>query len=236
MAAAPPSRVRDARIAGLWYLAMVLSGPFGIIYVPSRLIVAGDAAATAANIAAHPLLLRLGTASSLVCQVAFVFTVLALRRLFSGIGDGWSRMMGALVVAGVPVAVSNELFQLAALELGSGGAYAGLPAEHRAALALLALQVHAQGIFVASFFWGLWLLPFGVLVIRSGFIPKVIGALLVAGCCSYLLDSTFALLLPQYHDTLSSVLMLPLAAGELSAVAWLLIKGARAAPTAAADP
>src|SRR5687768_10427261 len=95
------SRKRLARIAGLWYLAMVLSGPIGIVYVPSRIVVAGDAGATAKNIVAHELLLRVGILSSLVCQISFVFLVLALNRLFRGVNERQAKLMVSLVIAAV---------------------------------------------------------------------------------------------------------------------------------------
>ena len=214
---------------------MALSGPIGILLVPSKIIVAGDAAATAANIEAHELLLRVGIVSSVFCQVSFVFLALALRRLFHGVDDRHARLMVSLVIAAVPIAIVNELFHVAALEFGTGGAHlAALSPEQRSALALAFLNVRQTGIAVAGFFWGLWLLPFGVLVIRSGFIPKVLGVLLIAGCFSYLIDSCVALFAPEHRDALASVLMLPLAAGEISTVLWLLIKGVRVRESAAA--
>jgi hypothetical protein len=227
-------RKRTARIAGIWYLVMALSGPIGIIYVPSKILVSGDAGATAANIAAHELLLRVGIFSSLFCQVSFLFLVLALNRLFQGVNDRHAKLMVSLVVAAVPVAIVNEFCQVAALELSSGAAYLnGLPAEQRNALALALLNVHQRGISIAGIFWGLWLFPFGILAIQSRFIPKILGALLIVGCFSYLIDSSVALLAPQYRSGLSDALMLPLAVGEISMVFWLLIKGVRSPDVAA---
>lgn len=222
----PPKR--SARIAGLWYLAMALSGPIGIMYVPSKILVAGDATATATNIATHALLLRVGILSSFVCQICFVFLVLALSRLFEGVNEKQSKLMVSLVIAAVPIAIVNELFQVAALELNSGAAYlnALLP-EQRNALSLMLVNVHQHGISILGIFWGLWLIPFGLLVIQSGFIPKILGVLLIAGCFAYLADSSIALLAPQHRAAVSDVLMIPLAVGEISMVFWLLIKGAR---------
>ena len=223
------SRKRPARIAGLWYLAMALSGPIGIVYVPSKILVAGDAGATAANIVAHELLLRVGILSSLVCQISFVFLVLALNRLFRGVNDRQAKLMVSLVIAAVPIAIVNELFQLAALELGKGGAHlTALAPEQRNALALAFLNVHQNGISLVESFWGLWLFPFGVLVIQSRFIPRILGALLIVSGCSYLLETFVVLLAPQHRETLAVVLTLPMALGELSMVLWLLIKGVRA--------
>lgn len=222
------SRKRLARIAGLWYLAMAASGPFGILYVPSKILVPGDAGATAANIATHELLLRAGVVGSIVCQITFVFLALALRRLFEGVDDNYTKLMVSLVVAAVPVAIVNELCHVAALELGAGNAYlTALSPEQRGALALAAMNARQTGVAIVGVFWGLWLFPFGVLVIRSTFIPKVLGVLLIVGCFSYLIDSGVALLAPAHRDALAGFLMLPLAAGEIATVFWLLIKGVR---------
>lgn len=223
-------RRRTARIAGLWYLAVALVGPVGIMLVPSQIVVPGNAAATAANLAAHEGLLRLGIVSSLVCQICFVFLVVALDRLFAGVHETYAKLMVSLVIAAVPIAIVNELFNLAALELGTGAIYASaIPEEQRSALTLALLNVHQHGLAIAGVFWGLWLFPFGVLVIRSGFIPKVFGALLIVGCFSYLIDSSVALLAPQHRSVISGVLMLPLGIGEFAIIFWLLIKGVRVA-------
>lgn len=221
------SREHTARIAGLWYLGMAVTGPIGLVYMPSKIIAVADPATTAANVVAHELLLRVGVASSLLCQVIFVFLVLALERLFRGISENHSKLMLALVIAAVPIAVGNELFALAALELARGAATPGFDAGQRAALVSMLLNVHQHGVAVAGIFWGLWLFPFGILVLRSGLIPKVFGILLIVGCVSYLVDSSVALLLPQQHEAVARVLGLPLAAGELGMVLWLLIRGVR---------
>jgi hypothetical protein len=226
---------RSARIAGLWYLAMGLSGPIGLVYAPSKIIVAGDAETTASNLAAHELLLRVGVASSLVCQVSFVFLVLALKQLFQSVNAAQVRLMVMLVVASVPIAVANLVFPLAALELAGGAPYLNaLAPAQRSALALLALNVHQLGIYIVEIFWGLWLFPFAALVLRSEFIPKVFGVLLIVSGACYLIECFVMLLAPRYQDALAHLLPLPMAAGEVSMIFWLLIKGVR--ERAAAGP
>lgn len=97
--------------------------------------------------------------------------------------------------------------------------------------ALMCLNVHHHGIAIAGIFWGLWLFPFGMRVIRSGFMPRLLGMLLIAGGCSYLVDSAVALLIPQYRSAMSGILMLPLSLGEFGSIFWLLIKGVRPGET-----
>ena len=214
---------RDARVAGLWYLAMALCGPFGIVYVPSQIWAPADATTTLANLQAHEMLLRLGVASNLLCQVIFVFLVLALCRLFLGVSAVHEKLMKSLVIAAVPIAMLNELWQLGALRV----AQSALTPDQQREWVDVFFRLHDDGIAVASIFWGLWLFPFGILALRSGFIPKLLGVLLIVGCFSYLIDSSLALLLPAARVALTDYLMLPLAAGELAMVLWLLIKGVR---------
>ena len=219
-------RKGTARTAGLLYLLLAVTGGFSMLYVPS-LIVPGDAAATAANIAANESLFRLGIFSGLISQVVFVLLVLALYALFRGVSKGYSSVMVALVVAAAPVAFLNMLNQVAALHMLGGAAYltAFAPGQVNA-LMMLFLDLHGHGLLIVELFWGLWLLPLGLLVIRSGFIPRMIGALLIIGFAGYLLDFATRLLLPEYTAIVS-----PIAGvskfGELAIILWLLIKGVK---------
>ena len=222
------SNKKNARIAGLLYLLMGITGPIGLMYVPSTVIVTGDATATANNIMNSELLFRFGIISNLICQISFVFLVLALNRLFKGINEKHAKLMVSLVIAAVPIAFLLELTQVAILVLLNGSDYLKVFApEQLYALAMVFLIVHEQGILIVGIFWGLWLFPFGYLVVKSGFIPKIFGILLIIGCFAYLTDSLTALLFPQRKEIISTILMVPLGAGEISTILWLLIKGAR---------
>lgn len=230
----PPSEVntstqrRHARIAGLWYLAMAVSGPIGLMYVPSKIVVDGDAAATAANLAAHPLLVRVGVLSSLACQVSFVFLALALKRLFRGVNDAQARLMLALVIASVPIAVANNVFPLAAVEIAGGAdTLRSLTLEQRSALAMVLMKAQQFGIAIVEIFWGLWLFPFAALVMRSGFIPKIFGVLLMVSGSAYVVECVIVVLAPQHRVLVGDILTLPLASGEMAMLLWLLIKGVR---------
>ena len=219
---------KKARIAGLWYLVMLITAPIGIMYVPSKIMIAGNATATAANILSHEMLFRVGIFSNLLCQVSFVFLVLALKNLFEGIDKKQSKLMVSLVIAAVPIAIVIEILQLAAIHLLSGSEYLKVfSPDQLNALALSLLNFHEHGIVLAAMFWGLWLLPFGWLVIKSEFIPKILGILLIIGGCSYIVDSSLAILFPNFRHLISSFLLLPLSVGELSMVVWLLVKGVK---------
>jgi hypothetical protein len=160
-----------------------------------------------------------------------VFLVLALYRLFKAVNEAHAKqlvILGALV--SVPIVFVNVLNEIAALVLVSGANYLSVFEKPQLdALAYLFLRVHGQGITVASIFWGLWLFPFGMLVIRSGFIPRVLGVLLMIAGVAYLVSSFATLILPRYAPLVSQA-ALPLEVAELPIIFWLLIWGAKTLP------
>lgn len=226
------STQQQARFAGFLYLLLALSAPIGLMYVPGKLIVSGNATATADNIRASEWLLRVGIASELIHQVIGLFLVLALYHLFKGVNEIHAKQMvifGGLV--SVPIMFVNVLNDVAALVLVSGADFLSVFAKAELdALAYLFLRLHGQGITVASVFWGLWLFPFGMLVIRSRFIPRVFGVLLMIAGVAYLASAFATLVLPQFAPLVSRV-ALPLEVAELPIVFWLLIWGAKTRPT-----
>jgi hypothetical protein len=218
---------KTARLAGLLYLLASIPGPFGLIYVPGQLLVPGDATATADRLRSSGTLLHMGIAADLVSSAAFIFVVLTLYRLFKSVGESAALSMLILFVLSVPIMFLNVLNDLAALELARGAAFlSSFDAHQRDALAYLFLTLHGKGVSVAQIFWGLWLFPFGLLVIRSGFIPRFLGVLLMAAGVGNVISSLTALLLPQYGIQVSSLTTI-LGLCELPIIFWLLIWGAR---------
>ncbi len=226
------STQQQARAAGRLYLLLALTAPLGLLYVPGKLIVSGNATATADNIRASEWLLRIGIASELIHQIIVVFLVLALYRLFKPVNEALAKqvvILGALV--SVPIMFVNVLNDVAALILVSGADFLSVFEKPQLdALAYLFLRLHSQGITVASIFWGLWLFPFGMLVIRSGFIPRVFGVLLMIAGVGYLASSFATLVLPQYAELVSQIAF-PLELAEVPIIFWLLIWGAKTRPT-----
>jgi hypothetical protein len=221
-------------LAGLLYLLLALSAPIGLLIVPGKLIVSGNAAATADNLRASEGLLRLGIASELFHQVLGIYLVLVLYRLFKPVHEGYARQLVALgALVSVPIVFVNVLNEIAALILAKGADFLNVfdPAQ-RDALAYLFIRLHNQGITVASIFWGLWLFPFGILVIRSGFIPRVLGVLLMIAGSAYVANAIVALGLPHLVPSIGKY-ALPLEAGELPIILWLAIWGARPRPAEA---
>jgi hypothetical protein len=224
------SRKKQARVAGLMYLLMGITAPFGLMYVPSKLIVRGNATATADNILGSQSLFRLGIASELISAVIFVFLVLALYRLLKGVNPQAALLMVSLVLVQVPMAFLNEVNEIAALVLVRGADFLSvLEKPERDALAMLFLRLHAQGLMLTEIFWGLWLFPFGWLVLRSAFLPRILGGWLILNGFAYLMVSFTGLLLPQYQDVVSRITF-PVLFGEMAMMLWLLIMGARPHP------
>ena len=211
-----------ARIAGFLYLLMIPLGIFGILYVPSTLIVSGDAATTAGNILAHESLFRLSILSALIIQLDQILLVLVLYKLLKNVNKIHALLMVVFALAAVPIAMLNELNHFAVLLLLSGADYLTLfGANQLHSQVMLFLDLHEHGIFIAQLFWGLWLFPMGYLVFKSGFLPGFIGVLLMIGCFGYLIDSVIFFLFPDVDVTLSSFTFI----GELLLPLWLVIKG-----------
>ncbi len=218
---------KAARIAGAIYLSMVVTGPFSLIYVPSKLIVRGNAAATADNILAHETMFRLSIMADLVGQVIFICLAIALYRLLSGVNKTWAGLMVAFVLVSAAVGFVNTLNDIAALTLFRGADFLTVfDKPQRDALGMLFIRLHSQGIFIDEMFWGLWLFPFGLLVFRSGFLPRLIGGWLMINCFGYVALSFIALLFPPYYETAFGLAQ-PVLFGELAIMLWLLIKGAK---------
>ncbi|PYI97304.1 MAG: DUF4386 domain-containing protein [Verrucomicrobia bacterium] len=218
---------KAARIAGAIYLSMVVTGPFSLIYVPSKLIVHGNAAATSDNILAHETMFRLSILADLVGQVIFICLAIALYRLLSSVNKIWAGLMVAFVLVSAAVGFVNTLNDIAALMLFRGADFlAVLDKTQRDALGMLFIRLHSQGIFIDEIFWGLWLFPFGLLVFRSGFLPRLIGVWLMINCFGYVVLSLTALFFPDHYGAAFSI-MQPVLFGELAIMLWLLIKGAK---------
>ncbi len=219
---------QQARAAGLLYFLVLLIAPIGLVYVPGKLYVRGDPTATADHLRSFVWLFRIGISTELLHEVIWVFVVLALYRLFKPVHETYARQMLILgAVVSVPIVFICVLNEIAALLLVSGTDYMGVFNKQQLdALAYLFYRLHGQGINLASIFWGIWLFPFGLLVIRSGFIPRLLGMLLIIAGLGYVASSSTTLLLPQYQDLVDSVAS-KLEIGELPIILWLLIWGAR---------
>ena len=216
-----------ARLAGLLYVVMSAVMVFSYMYLPGKFMVPGDAAATARRITDAALLYRIGVLSDLVAQILFIFVVLTLYQLFKDVSRTHARLMVTLVCVGVAAEIVNLVTHLAPLILLSGADYLSpFTKPQLDALAMGSLRLgNSLGQLLLAI-WGLWLFPFGILTIKSGFFPKVLGILLMVAGSAYLVSCVTAIIFPARIQVVSQVMM-PLYFGELPIVIWLLVMGAK---------
>lgn len=219
--------VKAARIAGAIYLSMIFVAPFSMLYVPGKLIVRGNAAATAENILAHETMFRLSIFGDLIGQVIFICLGVAFYRLLRDVNKTWAMLMLGFVLVSSAVCFLNVINDVAALILFRGGDFLGVfDKPQRDALAMLFLRLYNYGQFIAEIFWGLWLFPLGLLIYRSGFIPRFIGVWLMINCFGWLALSFTALFFLGNYNALFGYLQ-PVLFGEMALMLYLLIRGAR---------
>ena len=205
-----------ARNAGFLYLLLIPLGIFGILYVPAKLIVAGDISATMNNILENEMLFRMSILSAFLVQFVNLIVVLLLYKIVKGVNKNAAVLMVLFLLLAIPIAFINELNHLAVLALIK---------QDNASESLISffLDLHSSGIYIAQIFWGLWLFPMGYLIYKSGYIPKIIGILLMIGCFGYLFDSVVYLLALDIPFTVSEFTFI----GELVFPLWLVIAGLR---------
>jgi len=210
-----------ARMAGLLYLLGSVAGVFGILYGPS-LIVPGDAAATARNILASEALFRLSIVSALLCQILFIFVALALYQLLKAVNQSMAALMVIFMLLSIPIAMLNELNNLAVLFLLSGATSLHVfTAEQLHALVPLFLNLHALGLDISFLVGALWFFPLGYLVFKSGFLPRILAVLLIMNGLAYVIDSVAAVLLPDLNVNL----VMWTGWVEVVFALWLVIRG-----------
>jgi hypothetical protein len=213
---------KTARVAGCLYLMLFPLGIFGIIYIPSSLIVLGDAATTASNIMANELLYRLSIVTALTLQIVNIFLALALYKLLNPVDKNNAVLMVILVLVAAPIAMLNELNHVAVLLVLSGSdLLTTFSLDQVQASVPLFLNLHEHGVFIAQIFWGLWLFPMGYLIFKSNFLPLALGILMIIGGFGYLVDSFVYFIFPDFDVTFSEFTFL----GELLLPLWLMFKG-----------
>ena len=216
------------RVAGFWYLLLVLAGPIRLIYIPNKLFVHGNATATASNIAAHEWLFRFGIVSDLFCAVILIFLTLAFYRLFKGVDQNLAVLvviLGGVMPALIDfVGVVSDFGALTVVR--SADFLSAFDKPQRDALAMLFLRLRDDQNTAAEILWGLWLFPLAFLVYRSRFLPSFLGVWLTINGFAYVLLSLTGLLLPQYQNK-AFIIAQPALFGELALMLWLVIKGAR---------
>ena len=219
---------KTARIAGFLYLLVAFTGVFELMYVPRKLFVPDDPSATASNILAHQSLIEAHIAVGVISELLFISVVLLLYRLLKGVNREVAAVMVILILIDAPLAflgVGNEAATLTYLR--NPRLLAAFDKPQFDALATLLINFDAQSVLVSEVFWGLWLLPLGFLVYRSGFLPRFLGVWLYVNGLTYLVLSTLRLLTPGNSGTALTIAT-PFIFGEIALTFWLLFKGVKA--------
>ncbi len=216
-----------ARFAGIIYVVMSLAGGYSLLGFPGRFVVRGDAEATARRIMDGLQLYRYTVLGTFVADILFVMLALVLYDLFKDVNRGQARLLVAFVAMSAMLSFV-DLFVLAAppIILGNEAWFTGFTHAQLSDLALGALSLRSRGIWLETMFWGLWLIPFGILIIESRMIPKVIGYLLFVAAAGYIVGSIVTLAWPAYAESVTRYTFL-LQQCELPVLLWLPIMGAR---------
>jgi len=216
------------RVAGLWYLLLVLVGPLRLVYIPTKLFVHGDATATVNNIAAHEWLFRFGIVGDLFGAVVLIFLVLAFYRLFKDVDQYLAILV--VILGGVMPALLyfvNVVSDTGALMIARGADFLSVfDKPQRDALVMLLLRLHDAQNTAAEMLWGLWLIPLAMLVYRSRFLPRFLGVWLFINGIAYVVLCLTGELFPQYSNK-AFLISQPALFGELAFMLWLVIKGAK---------
>lgn len=218
-----------ARIAGLLYLMVVFTGIFSLMYVPNKLIVWDNASLTFNNIAASETLFRLGIVSGLACYTFFLFLSLVLYKLLKPGNENYAKLMVILVSLSVPIFFVNVQNEFTVLSLVTDRNYLAIfSAEQIESQVLFYLDQYDSGMSIVHIFSGLWLFPFGYLVFKSDFLPKILGILLILGGFGYVIDFMGFALFKNYSKLgISQFTILPASIGEIGICLWLIFIGVK---------
>jgi hypothetical protein len=218
---------RLARTAGVLYL-LLTGAAFNEGYVLPRLVKPGDAAATADNIRTSATLFRVGFVGDLVAATCWVLLAMALYLLLKHVNQLAAAAMVTLTAVGAAVHYLNQLNQYTALSIATSDHYTRAFGEAGSdGLTLLFATVQHDGYLIASMFFGLWLIPLGYLVVKSGYFPKPLGVLLVIGGVAYIASLFTQVLAPTVGTRTTPVFIAIGGAAELCFLAWLLIKAVK---------
>ncbi len=215
-----------ARLAGLLYLIWIISALYSLFYVPSQINMKEDPAVVAQNILSNELLFRTSIVMDLINGTIWIFMILIFFQLFKSINRNQAILMFAFVIVQIPVAIVLDIFNITSLMILKGEVLKTLELNQRQDIATFFLKISDYGVMALILYWGLWLLPLGILVYRSQFIPRFLGAWLLINGIAYLVMCIMGLLQPQYKNIIFKI-TIPAMVGEFAFMLWLLIKGVK---------
>jgi Domain of unknown function (DUF4386) len=221
---APPEASRTARVTGLLYLGLALTGLVGFLLIRNQLFVADDPQATLANLVEHESLARLGIIVELGVVLTQALVAVWFYRLFRSVDSFAAGSIAAFGLVNAVAILGSAAALATALEVSND---ASLTVAGGAAATAQLLYVLSGHLWLAGgIFFGLWLIPMGWLVLRSGWLPRALGWTLIVGGVGYVV-STFASYVFPDAGTLTSLLTVPATIGELWIVGYLIIRGVR---------
>ncbi|WP_052158261.1 DUF4386 domain-containing protein [Lacinutrix jangbogonensis] len=221
------SRNKKARVAGILYLLLIISGFIYLVFIPLELIDLQNATKTLENIRSSELLFRLGIVTAICSSLIFMLLPLALYNLLRNVNKVSAKFMVLFALISIPISFVNILNKFSVLTLINNSEYAQKIGQTEfQTQVMLYLENYNNGVQVSQIFWGLWLLPFGYLVYKSDFLPKVLGVFLMAGCFGYLITFFGGFLYSDFNKTIiSDIVGFPAPIGEIGICLWLLIMG-----------
>jgi Domain of unknown function (DUF4386) len=215
-----------ARLAGVFYLAIIFLGICGELFVRGTLVVSGDAVATANNISASPLLWRTAIVGDLMMQVFDIPVIVIFYLLLRPVSESLALFATFINLIQTTVLVANKLNLLVPLFLLDNAGYLQVfSVEQLNAFSYLAIKAHGYGFAIGLIFFGFACLATGHLIYRSRYLPKILGVLMLGAGLSYLLNSFALLLVPSFAAAIFPAVLVPAFIGELSVALWLVVKG-----------
>jgi len=212
---------KTARTAGFLFLLLVPLGFFGGMYIPS-ITVPGNAVTTVNNIIANESLFRLSILCALATPIVTILVALFLYKLLKPVNKNHAVLMVIFTLAAAPIAMLNELNHFAVLLLLNGTEYLKVFSEDQLySQVMFFLDLSHYGASITAIFWGLWLFPLGYLVFKSGFLPRILGVLLIIAGFGYIINSVALFILPDFNIRVTDYTFI----GELLFLLWLLFKG-----------
>jgi hypothetical protein len=221
------STKNTARLAGILYFLLTIFGLFDLMYVPSKIMVHNDVAATSKNIIANEFLFRSSIACDILSNITFIFLVLTLYHLLKQVNEKQAKMMVTLVLVQIPIVFVMEAFNISSIMVFKNEILKSFELNERQDLAMAFLKINSNLTLTLEVFWGLWLIPFGQLVYKSGFIPRILGIMLILGGIAYLIESFTGILFPNNISTVDKFTFVFYSLAEISTMLWLLIKGVK---------
>lgn len=215
-----------ARIGGIAYLIIIVAGVLGELLIRNAIIVSGDAAATATNILASPVLWRVGIAGDLVMHVCDLIVAVVYYFLLRPVNKNLAMLSVFFGLIQTAVLVVNKLNLVVPLLLLDNAEYlTSFQSNQLQELGYLAIKAHAYGFGIGLIFFGFECLINGYLIFNSGYLPRVLGIMLSVAGLLYLINSFVLILFPMLSGWVFSIAMAPILIAELSMSLWLIIKG-----------